>query len=809
MVTSRTPIEGTGPELAENVTRPWTTVVFGVVSQERIRRRPGDIVRVVIAAFLLTISLVSTNRVSGQESRVYDFFVGFPSWVQTNCEWVYRAGTVGLVAVVLMALLFARQFRLLLLAIATGAASGAIAMVLQAWADTDSTRRAAFGSGGPLPEYPAVTLAIATGVIGLLAPFLVRPARRGAIAVLLVAAGASIVAVMGLPEDLLAGMVLGWGVAAAFHLAFGTPAATPTREQIETALEDYGVTVDNLALAPAQVWGETRFTGTGPNGMPMTIDVIGRDAGESRMAVKLARSLVYRDSGPSVGLTRTMQLEHRAYVLLLAGRAGVPVGDVVIAGIAGAREDAILVKHDPGGVPLDAVAPDRITDAVLDDAWTNLGRLRAARISHGQLTAASIRLLDDGTTAFVDFAQGSAAAPTERRTRDSVELVVSTAALVGPDRALAAAQRALGNDGLAELLPMFESQALSPATRRAVSGLKKLLKSLREAGATLTGEEAPKLAELRRVSPGDILMAAATFLGFYLIVEQFAGIDLWATLQTADVEWVLVAFLISPIPQFTSTISLKGAVAAPLPYGPVLGEQFANNFTGLIGGTLANTALVIRFFQKQGLTVAVAASSGVLNSLASGMIQVLLVVFGIIITSGDYNTGTTGSGGGSGLEQIVILGIILFGVALTIGLVVPKLRRLVMGIVKPQLQSAKDNLKGILSTPRKAAMLFGGNLASQILFALVLDASLHAYGYSLPLMQLIVINSLASVLGGMAPVPGGMGVVEAGLIAGLTAAGIPTEAATATVFTHRLFTAYLPPIYGWFALQWLRRNDYV
>ncbi|HVJ96667.1 MAG TPA: lysylphosphatidylglycerol synthase transmembrane domain-containing protein, partial [Acidimicrobiia bacterium] len=383
------------------------------------------------------------------------------------------------------------------------------------------------------------------------------------------------------------------------------------------------------------------------------------------------------------------------------------------------------------------------------------------------------------------------------------------AALVGEERALAAAQRALGNEGLAELLPMFESQALSPAARRAVPGLKKLLKSLREAGATLTGEEAPMLAELRRVSPGDVLMAAATFLGFYLIVEQFAGIDLWATLQTADVAWVLVAFLISPIPQFTSTISLKGAVAAPLPYGPVLGEQFANNFTGLIGGTLANTALVIRFFQKQGLTVAVAASSGVLNSLASGMIQVLLVIVGIIITSGDYDTGTTGSGSSSGLEQLVILGIILFGVALTIGLVVPKLRRLVMGTVKPQLQSAKDNLKGILSTPRKAAMLFGGNLASQILFALVLDASLHAYGYSLPLMQLIVINSLASVLGGMAPVPGGMGVVEAGLIAGLTAAGIPTEAATATVFTHRLFTAYLPPVYGWFALQWLRRNDYI
>jgi len=105
--------------------------------------------------------------------------------------------------------------------------------------------------------------------------------------------------------------------------------------------------------------------------------------------------------------------------------------------------------------------------------------------------------------------------------------------------------------------------------------------------------------------------------------------------------------------------------------------------------------------------------------------------------------------------------------------------------------------------------MFGGNLASQVLYALVLEAALHAYGSSLPLLQLILINSLASVIGGMAPVPGGMGVIEAGLIGGMTAAGVPQEVAVATTFTARLFTAYLPPIWGWFALQWLRRNEYV
>ena len=67
--------------------------------------------------------------------------------------------------------------------------------------------------------------------------------------------------------------------------------------------------------------------------------------------------------------------------------------------------------------------------------------------------------------------------------------------------------------------------------------------------------------------------------------------------------------------------------------------------------------------------------------------------------------------------------------------------------------------------------------------------------------------TLGSMLGGISPVPGGMGVVEAGMILGLTAVGIPEDIAVSAVFVQRLFTAYLPPIAGWFALISLRRQD--
>ena len=93
--------------------------------------------------------------------------------------------------------------------------------------------------------------------------------------------------------------------------------------------------------------------------------------------------------------------------------------------------------------------------------------------------------------------------------------------------------------------------------------------------------------------------------------------------------------------------------------------------------------------------------------------------------------------------------------------------------------------------------------------ALALGASLHAFGEHLSLPVLLVVLTIGSILGGISPVPGGMGVVEAGMILGLKAAGIPASIAVAAVFVQRLFTAYLPPIAGWFSLMWLRRKEYI
>ena len=126
----------------------------------------------------------------------------------------------------------------------------------------------------------------------------------------------------------------------------------------------------------------------------------------------------------------------------------------------------MLVLREPDGLPLPDVDPARVTDAVLDDAWQNLARLHEAGLAHGMTRAANVVLLADGTTAFVDFAHASSGAPAERRLgmRSSCWRPPRRSSV--SERALASAIRALGREGLADVLPLLEPAALSAETRR-------------------------------------------------------------------------------------------------------------------------------------------------------------------------------------------------------------------------------------------------------------------------------------------------------------------------------------------------------
>jgi len=249
-------------------------------------------------------------------------------------------------------------------------------------------------------------------------------------------------------------------------------------------------------------------------------------------------------------------------------------------------------------------------------------------------------------------------------------------------------------------------------------------------------------------------------------------------------------------------------VAGQLPYGRCLALETADEFVALAGGDIAVFAVRVRFFQRQGYDAAAALSSGAIASTASWVAKGLLFVVSIFFAAGSFHA-PEGSNGHQAAVWIIIAVVIAAGVAAMVLTVVPRLRRLASTRVRPHLARIWADIKTIATEPRKICYVLAGSVLSQAVIALALGASLHAVGERTNIATLFVVITAAGLIGGAVPVPGGAGVVEAGLIAGLTSAGVPQDQAVAAVFIQRLFTAYLPPIWGWVTLAWMRRREYV
>ena len=510
------------PVVTSVIERRWTSSVFGIVTEGRVRRRPSDIAKVVTAAGFVGVAAAGALAGTTVEGSVVDLLGAIPSALDPVFRAFYVAGVV-LAAVLVVTALVARRGRLLLTLLTAGSIAWALALALRELVDLpDALTNTGLHLHVTQPDFPVVPLATVVAVILAARPYLTRPARRLLEAAYWLTALGALGLGAGLPLAVIASLLLGWGLAAFAHLAFGSPAATPSLHQVEGSLSDLGVPTAGLALAPLQTWGRSRYH-AGADG-ELSITVLGRDSTDARLFHKLWRFVWYKDSGPTLSLTRMGQVEHEAYVLLLAARTGARVPDVVAAGVSGARDDALLVARNPAGHRLTELDPDLVTDAVLDDAWTNLALLHEARIAHGDPAARNLVLGPDGRVGLLDLSAAATSAGADRRALDDVTLLASTAELTGAERALAAAERAVGADALAERLPLLQPSALTPTSRRALTEPKASLKALAEAVAERTGTAIPTPADLRRFSVGKIVMAGAFCFGLYLLIGQLVGV---------------------------------------------------------------------------------------------------------------------------------------------------------------------------------------------------------------------------------------------------------------------------------------------
>jgi glycosyltransferase 2 family protein len=784
------------------------STVLGPRGGGTTRRRASDAFRLALAVVVVLVSIPVMQANSAAELSIVRAVHPPPaaiSWLVTSVFWLGSAGVI--VLLVIVGLLVPRLTAIRWAAVAGGLTWGVCAL-LGVVLGSAAGRPPVDALAGVDAGYPVTQLAVAVAVAAIALPYLSRPVHRLVSLLLTLAVLAGICGGQALPVNAISSIALGWGVAAALHLAMGSPLGLPSAAEITEWITDLRMTARDINRAPRQVWGVEQFTGRDEAGKTIELSVYGRDASDARMLAKLWRFCLYRDSGPTLILDRLQQVEHEAYLTLMAGRAGVLVPDVLGAGRFGPSRDAALVTRLPDGPALSQADGAGLADVTLDGILLAVVRLREARIAHGALGGDTIIVSERGICVR-DFRRASASAPADRLDGDFAAALAAMAVRAGPERTAAAAARVLDADTARAALVHLQRSALDPVTVAALKDHKDLLPRLRDAVAARAGIEVPKLAEAKRVSWPNLLFAVGSLIGIWLIIGILSDAgDSLDAIKGASWGWVALTFVFAQLPVVAEGWALVGAAVGQIPFGRCVALETSNTFTALVGGDVAVFALRVRFFQRQGYDAEAAVSAGAIATTASWTVKTLLFLVAIPFAAGSFHA-PSGSGGDQAAVWIILAAILAVGIAATLIALVPRLRRLVSRKIRPHLLNIWANVKTIATEPHKIVYVLAGSTLAQLLVILALGASLHAVGQHASIATLIAVNTLAAILGGAVPVPGGLGVVEAGLIAGLTSAGIPQDQAVAAVLIQRLFTSYLPPVWGFLTLTWMRRREYV
>lgn len=779
--------------------------IFSSASDAARARRPTDLV-LLIGAALAVVGLALLAPETSLDGAVSHLLATLPGTLTALWQVAYDV-LVGWALFLLIASLVSKGRTRLFgdEVLAALLALGAAVLAGMAGGTSFSSALHSLGASDPPAVFPSLRLAVTAAVVVTASPHLSRPLRYVGRWVVGIGTVATIALGVAVPIGVLAALAVALGAGAIVHLLFGSPGGRLPLEQVGAALADLDVEMSDLEDFALGVKGVELVRGTTADGRSLLAKVYGRDSWDGQLLTSGWNYLWLREGSTHLRLNRLQQVEHEAFLTLLAERAGVPVLPVVAAGMATGR-DALLVTEITGR-SLASLDRPAISARVTRSCWDVLARLHAAHIAHGRIDAQRLVLGPDGSVALGDFGDATHTGTEAAFAVDRVQLLVTTALLVGREEAVDTAAEVMGTEALVAMLPYLQPAVLDRQARRAVRAEDWDLDDLRQSVADAAGVEPPKLEQVRRVTLSSIAMVAVIVFVAYVIISAVTGIGLQNLLdeiKAADLPWLLAALIVAPTIQIPQAFSTMGASLRPVRLGPVIMLEFAIQFISLaIPSSAARVALEVRFFQKVGNTATGALAVGLIDSVCGFIVQMAVIL--IIAFSGLASLDLSANGSTSTpTGKWLVVGLVLAILAVIVGLAIPRFR----SFVKDKVADGKAAL-GVLRSPSNVAMIFLGNLAAQILFAIVLGLCLKAFDYRLNLAQLLLIYNVVSLFAGFMPVPGGVGVAEAGYTAGLVALGIPQTAAVTTAIMFRMVTYYLPPIWGGFAMKWLRNHEYV
>ncbi len=167
------------PVTTSAIRRRWSSSVFSLVAEGQERRRPSDIVRMVVAAILVALAAAGATDVTSIEAGFANLFASLPGGLEGFWDIVNGLALVVAGGLLVLALVTRRWHLLATQIVAIGVAWLAASALSS---EVDAPAGAVALGGGP-SDFPVALLA--AGAAGLMAarPYVTRPAGRSLLAV--------------------------------------------------------------------------------------------------------------------------------------------------------------------------------------------------------------------------------------------------------------------------------------------------------------------------------------------------------------------------------------------------------------------------------------------------------------------------------------------------------------------------------------------------------------------------------------------------------------------------------------------------
>jgi glycosyltransferase 2 family protein len=774
-----------------------------------VNRRTNDILRLILAtavlAMVITGSLVTRPRWIQLEKSVSEI-VGVLSPTQSDVVYLlYGFAILALPFMILIGLVVGRQWKLLG---AYGAAAILAALPLSITSNRLAAPRWHFDVSDRLSTLPAQFLddprwiAMLAAVLTVSGPWLPARWRHWWWALLLAFVPIHLVISAIVPARSLVGLAVGWFVGAIVVLAVGTPALEVPLAAAVRAMAKRGFVVSRLMVVrPAGPGPLVLSTDSGDPDSTAAIELYGPHQRSGGALRELWRKLRLRDA-ETAPLQASMRraVEHRALMAIAIGEAG--VANTSTIAFAALERGWTLYAHKPiRGIPLDECTKT----TPVTRAWESLRKLHDYQISHGDLRCNEITV-DDGTVLFGGFGNAEYGATDIQLQSDLAQLLVTTSAMYDAKSAVRAAIDTFGKDSILTASRRLTKSAVPKRVRKSVGDASGVISAARAEVKSQTGADEIQKQTITRFTRSQVvqlvLLGALVYVAYPFIstVPTFFN-----ELRTANWWWALLGMFISAMTYVGAAAALWACTDGTVNFWKLSIAQVANTFAATttpagVGGL----ALSTRILQKSGLSVMRATAAVALQqSVQVIMHLVLLILF------------STVAGASMELSHFVPDATVLYliaGVALGIVgtfLFVPTLRSWLATAVRPRLQEVATDLIELVREPKRLALIVLGCAGTTLGASLALWSSVQAFGGGATFVTCTVVTMVGGTLASAAPTPGGVGAVEAALIGGLAAFGVPAAVGVPSVLLYRVLTCWLPVFIGWPVMRWLSDNDMV